>query len=62
MEAGLDLEAVPSGTHPASKVFDITVKTNPGKGNQHEWNRFVLELGSKPLDSQFLWWSLLSVL
>jgi hypothetical protein len=54
MEAWLDLEAVPTGTHPTSKVFNITVKMNPGKAGQQKWN--------KALDSQFLQWSLLSVL
>ena len=63
MEAGPDLEAVPTGTHPASKVFDITVKLDLGKADQHEWNgSLMLELSSKPLDSQFLQWSLPSVL
>lgn len=47
MEAGPDLEAVHTGTHPASKVFDITVKMDPGKAGQHEWN------GSRHAGAQF---------
>lgn len=58
-KAGLDLEVAPR-THPASTVFEMTVKMNPGKAGRCEWNRpcgelaSAPELGFKPPDFRFL--------